>query len=123
MITGVALVGLSAAGTAVLLIIGSPWYPGEPSFFVKYLLRLLDPAGVIGLALLVLAWLERRVSLLVFAVAYLVVVLVPVNLGWGQQFGERWTFGPQLVINGSVLLLGGIGFAVAQKIAQKRQQR
>src|SRR3982751_920540 len=47
--------------------------------FVLTLLRLADFTGVIGLALLVLAWLERNVALLAFTVGYLVVVLVPIN--------------------------------------------
>jgi hypothetical protein len=119
-LTGVALVVLSAAATGVLLLIDSPWYPGEPSAFVQYLLRLLDPAGVIGLALLVLAWLERRVSLLVFALGYLVVVLVPLTVGWGVGWGGQWAFKSQLLTNGGLLLLGSAGFALAQRLRRPR---
>lgn len=75
---------------------------------------LVEPAGATGVALLVLAWLERHLALLLFAVGYLVVVLVPVNFGWGTHWGSVWGFAPQTVINGSVLLLGGLGFALAQ---------
>ena len=88
--------------------------------FVQVLLRLLDPTGVIGLALLVLAWLERHVALLLFALVYLAVVLVPINFGWGVHWGGRWEFAPSLVISGGVLLLGSAGFALAQRLRQPR---
>ena len=39
-------------------------------------------------------------------------VLVPVRLG--SVASTPWYFLPRLVIDGSVLLLGGIGFALAQ---------
>jgi hypothetical protein len=119
-LTGVALVMVSAATTAVLIIIDSPWYPGEPSALVQFLLRLLDPAGVVGLALLVLAWLERHIALLLFALGYLAVVLVPINFGWGDGWGDQWAFTPQLVISGGLLLLGSAGFALAQRLRRPR---
>jgi len=64
----------------------------------------------IGLALVVLAWAERNGALLALALGYSAVVLVtaifgPAGLG----------FPVQLVIPGSVLLLGGIGFLLAQR--------
>jgi hypothetical protein len=68
----------------------------------------------IGLALLVLAWAERNRALLFLALAYLAVVLAPIGFGWADG-RTRWGFLPQLVYGGSVLLLGGIGFAVAQR--------
>jgi hypothetical protein len=74
--------------------------------------RLISPGAAIGVALLVLAWAERRRALLLLTLGYLaVVVLVPISLGWVRS---PWYFLP-LVIGGSVLLLGGIGFAVAQR--------
>jgi len=51
-LTGVAFVVLSAGVTAALLILGDPYYPNVPPASVQFLLRLLDPAGAIGLALL-----------------------------------------------------------------------
>ena len=79
--------------------------------------RLIAPWGTIGVALLVLAWLERNVALLLFTVG------VP---GGGPAGADRPSAGdlaqwgstgrhsvPQLVINGAVLLLGAIGFALA----------
>ncbi|MEW2383030.1 hypothetical protein AB0873_13230 [Micromonospora sp. NPDC047707] len=87
-LTGVALVALSAAATAVLIHLDPLTFPDEPSAAVQLLLRLLDPTGAIGLALLALAWLERRVALLLFALGYLAAVLVPIDFGWGSAGGN-----------------------------------
>jgi hypothetical protein len=86
--------------------------------WVMLLDRLVAPWGTIGVALLVLARLERNVALLVFTLGYLAVVLVPINFGWHPSWGYRGILGeflPQQVINGTVLLLGAIGFAVARR--------
>jgi hypothetical protein len=77
--------------------------------------RLTPPPAAIGLALLVLAWAERNRALLLLTLAYLAVVLVPVSFGWAMSPLSPWYFVPRLVIDGSVLLLGGIGFALAQR--------
>jgi hypothetical protein len=77
--------------------------------------RLATPACAIGLALLVLARAERNRALLLLTLAYLAVVLAPVSFGWVMGPPSHWPFVPQLVIHGSVLLLGGIGFALAQR--------
>jgi uncharacterized membrane protein SirB2 len=66
----------------------------------------------IGLALLVLAWAERNRALLLLTLAYLAVVLFPIPLRFSTAF---WNLVPQLVTGGTVLLLGGIGFALAQR--------
>jgi hypothetical protein len=79
--------------------------------WVLLLDRLVAPAGTIGVALLVLAWLERHVALLVFTLVYLAAVLQPISFGPGYP---PMTV-PQQVINGTVLLLGAIGFAVARR--------
>ena len=77
--------------------------------------RLVTPTCAIGLALLVLARAERNRALLFLTLAYLAAVLVPINFGWVLDPLSRWYFVPRLVIDGSVLLLGGIGFALAQR--------
>jgi hypothetical protein len=77
--------------------------------------RLATPASAIGLALLVLAWAERNRALLLLTLGYLAIVLVPVSFGWVMGPLSHWYFVPRLVIDGSVLLLGGIGFALAQR--------
>ncbi|WP_327003869.1 hypothetical protein OHA72_53910 [Dactylosporangium sp. NBC_01737] len=90
----------------------------RPSAFAQFMFRLLAPAGGIGLALLVLAWLERHVALLLFTLVYLAVVLVPIDFGWTMM--SQWQFVPMLVIGGSVLLLGSAGFALAQRLRGPR---
>ncbi|HVB44395.1 MAG TPA: hypothetical protein VNF47_17060 [Streptosporangiaceae bacterium] len=75
--------------------------------------RLASPGAAIGLTLLVLAWAERNRALLLLTLAYLASVLVPITFG-GVQHDPPWYSYP-LVFQGSVLLLGGIGFALAQR--------
>jgi hypothetical protein len=79
--------------------------------------RLISPGAVIGVALLVLSWAERNRALLLLTLSYLAVVLVPIRFGW--VLDSPWYFLPSLVIDGSVLLLGGIGFALAQRPARR----
>jgi hypothetical protein len=90
----------------------------HPSAFDQFVFRLLAPTGGMGLALLVLAWLERHVALLLFTLVYLAVVLVPIDFGWTMM--SQWQFVPMLVIGGSVLLLGSAGFALAQHVRPPR---
>jgi hypothetical protein len=71
--------------------------------------RLASPGAAIGFALLVLVWAERNRALLLLTLAYLAVVLAPIVVQV-----PRWGF-VQLMIEVSVLLLGGIGFARAQR--------
>ena len=80
--------------------------------------RLASSACAIGLALLVLAWAERNRALLVLALGYLAVVLVPITFGWVSSV-PAWFFLPRLVIDGSVLLFGGLGFLLAQRPWQR----
>lgn len=118
-LTGAALAVLSTAVWLVdrqhLLSQPPPTHPFP--YWVLLLHRLIGPAGTIGVALLVLAWLERHVALLVFTLGYLAVVLVPITFGWHSSWGYRGILGESLapqVINGAVLLLGAVGFAVAR---------
>nr|BFE66217.1 hypothetical protein GCM10020063_107430 [Dactylosporangium thailandense] len=113
-ITGIALTVLfTAAWIAARL-----YFPSHPQRLPEWVLvvdRLIAPWGTIGVALLVLARLERNLGLLVFTVAYLAVVLVPIDLGWHWQGQESTWFLPQQFINGTVLLLGAIGFRLADR--------
>jgi len=68
----------------------------------------------IGLALVVLAGAERNETLLALALGYLAVVLMTATIGSISDHGGLG-FPVQLVIPGSVLLLGGIGFLLAQR--------
>jgi hypothetical protein len=120
-LTGVALAVLVFAAIAAgagAWIVPDPEELLHPSAFVQVLFRLIIPAGAIGLALLVLAWLERHAALLVFTLVYLAVVLVPIDFGWEEL--SQWQFVPMLVIGGSVLLLGSAGFALAQRLRRAR---
>jgi hypothetical protein len=112
-VTGVALVVLSAA----VWLLAQQYLRSHPPLthplpsWVMLLDRLVGPAGTIGVALLVLAWLERHVALLVFTLVYLAAVLQPISFGPGYP---PMTV-PQQVLNGAVLLLGAVGFAVARR--------
>ncbi len=101
-LTGMALweIHNPATGQNVLGLTGLPY-------------RLASPGTAIGLALLVLAWAERNRALLLLTLAYLAVVLVPVTLG-PDHYSPPWYSYPA-VFQGSVLLLGAIGFALAQR--------
>ncbi|WP_250029624.1 hypothetical protein [Paractinoplanes maris] len=119
-VTGIALVVASALVGFAWQLLDYPYFPDTPPPLVTFLIRLVDASGATGLALLVLAWLERHVALAVFALGYLVVALVPINFGWGENWGSNWGMGPQLVINGGLLLLGSAGFALAQRWRRPR---
>jgi hypothetical protein len=67
----------------------------------------------IGLALVVLSWAERNGALLALALGYSAVVLVIAT--HASPGVARLGFPVQLVIPGSLLLLGGIGFLLAQR--------
>ncbi|BEL06584.1 hypothetical protein Q0Z83_047750 [Actinoplanes sichuanensis] len=77
--------------------------------------RLVAPTGTIGIALLVLAWLERNPGLLAFTVVYLAAVLAPLRVDWLMGSGGRGAFVPEQVFNGVVLLLGAAVFALTRR--------
>ncbi len=90
------------------------WHTRGPGLY-RFIGPLTGPACAIGLALLVLAAVERNFALLVVDIIYLIIVLVPINFGWTMTTPSRWAFLPRLVIEGSVLLVAAIGFAIAQR--------
>ena len=114
--------GVLAVVVFLLLMLGAgAWIADpqellDPSTGLQVLFRLLTAAGAIGLGLLVLAWLERRITLLLVAAVYLLVVLMPVSSGWGGQ----WADAPQLALNGAVLLAASAGYAVEQRLRRPR---
>jgi hypothetical protein len=119
-ITGAATtVVFPAAWFAMHLYLSSHPVPEGPLPYWWFALdRLVTPWGMIGVALLVLAWLERNVALLLFTLAYLALVLLvlPLNIGIGPpEWGLRAQFAvPQLIV-GVVLLLGAVGFRAARR--------
>jgi hypothetical protein len=77
---------------------------------------LAGPATAIGLALLFLAGVERSWGLVVLTVAYLAVALSPaVILHPISGHPSVWAFLPRLLLEGGLLLLGAIVFALVQR--------
>jgi hypothetical protein len=114
-ITGAVLTALfTAAWVAAAL-----YFPSHPVTFPSWVLvseRLIAPWGIIGVALLVLARLERNVALLLFTLGYLVVALaLPTNEGVSTSLGIRADFAIPQLICAVVLLLGAGGFALARR--------
>ena len=109
-----------------------PFGGGPVPFWWIVLDRLIAPWGLIGLALLVLARLERNVVLLVFTLGYLVLVLLllPTTEGmnlpdWavpsfmsGSNVQLRLAMTPTQLIIGAVLLAAAIAFAKARRNRQ-----
>jgi hypothetical protein len=122
-ITGAALtLVFLATWIGVRLYLSSHPVPADPHPTAGWLLfldRLISPAGTIGIALLVLARLERHLALLAFTIGYLAIVLVPITFGWQMHTSVQAEFLPAQVISGLTLLLGAAGFARARR----RQQR
>ncbi len=115
-ITGV-IIAVVATGISLWLVT-HPGVVGYPSFAPSpvpgfLLLRLVSPQGAIGLALLVLAWVERNRALLVFGLVYLAIV----GFGWIILPHSPWLF---LASTAAVLLLGSLGFALAERRAQRQ---
>ena len=83
------------------------------TFDAGELYRFVGPAATIGLALLVLAYVERSVALVGVTLAYLFVVVAP----YSNQVASTspWGFAPRIALDGAVLLAAAIGFAFAQR--------
>ncbi len=119
-ITGAATtVVFPAAWVAVAVYLSDHPVPDHPLPYWWFVLdRLVMPWGMIGVALLVLAWLERNVALLLFTVGYLAMVLLvlPMDSGFGPpHWGIRLSMAVPQFASGVVLLLGAIGFAAARR--------
>ncbi|WP_412741725.1 hypothetical protein [Krasilnikovia sp. MM14-A1004] len=113
-----------AATTAVFTaawVAAAMYFPTHPHHFSYWWLvvdRLIAPWGMIGIALLVLARLERHPALLLFTLGYLAAVLfvLPMDEGWGPpHWGVRAQFAIPQLVSGAVLLLGAAGFAAARR--------
>ncbi|MGA5299845.1 hypothetical protein ACPCHT_07945 [Nucisporomicrobium flavum] len=103
-----------------LWVAAALYLPSHPQAFPSWVMvvdRLFSPWGMIGIALLVLARLERNLPLLLFTVVYLAVMLMPLEGAFGSEthWGTRGAFLPQQILAGTLLLLGGIGFRRAAR--------
>lgn len=119
-----------AVGVALAVALGTValWAAHHPPLDARPLLRLptgpalltlTTPAVAIGLALLVLARVQRSVVLAVVAVAYVAFALVPgTALGWVLRFPSPWYFLPRLVIGGAALGIAGLLFAAFERSAR-----
>ncbi|HTN79945.1 MAG TPA: hypothetical protein VMK16_09745 [Acidimicrobiales bacterium] len=109
---------------AALVAAWAFWADVHPAFLAevlsrqepnRVLYRLATPAGVIGLALLLLAWIERSWTLFGLTIAYLVVAVATVGVDW-YSHPTPWAFLPHVVIDGVVLLVAGVVVAITQRI-------
>jgi hypothetical protein len=115
-------------GAVVTLLIGAwaLWANTHPAFLAgtlrlqpghaprDFLYRIASPAAAIGLALLLLAWIERSWTLFTVTVAYLVVAIATVGLGRFTH-PSPWAFLPHLLVDAGALLVGGILLAATQR--------
>ncbi|MFB7329103.1 MULTISPECIES: hypothetical protein [unclassified Streptomyces] len=124
-VTGIVLVGLVTATAFWSLRHGMP-QPGEKVDFwglhldptsgmTRFLERLTGNAMAVGLPLLVLSWVERSLALVLLTAVYLAIELVPLTTGWaGIPFTSPWSFLPHFAVPGALLLLGALGFGLAE---------
>jgi hypothetical protein len=129
-LTGIALVGLVTATATWSLRHGMP-QPGEQLDFwglhldptsgvTRFFERLTGNATAVGLPLLVLAWVERSRTLLLLTAVYLAIELVPLTTGWaGIPSTSPWSAVPRYGVPGVLLLLGALGFALAELSRQR----
>jgi hypothetical protein len=120
------------AGIAALILDAALW-PAQQHLAKAYLqshsqaailvVHGLNPLLAIGLALLVLAWVERNWALLAFAAVFLAAALLPdlysidrLLADHGSVVARQWIFLPGLWLAGGVLLLGGAAFAIAERL-------
>jgi hypothetical protein len=82
---------------------------------------LASPMAVIGLALLVLAWVERHGALLAYSLGYLAIVATLDSRVIHAT--SRWFFLPHLLLPAVVLLLGAAVFAVFRPAGRQVRDR
>lgn len=120
-VVGVIIAVLVTAAT--LWQVNHPPSPGGSRLLTQLGTQLHSPAAAIGLALIVLAWVERNRALAWFSLGYLIVVLIPITwLPWSSPTQGLWSFLPRLLIIAGVLLLGSLGFAIVRPAAKSRAQ-
>ena len=121
---------LVGAVLALLTTAWALWVYAHPAFLAEtlrsgsaqpatFLDRMASPTGAIGLALLLLAWIEASWALLTLTAVYLIVQTSTVGIGARFSHPSPWAFLPHLLADGAVLLIGGIILAMTQR-AQRR---
>jgi len=111
---------------ALLTTAWTLWAYAHPAFLAEtlrlgssqpatFLDRIASPAGAIGLALLLLAWIERSWPLLALTAVYLLATTSTVGFGARFSHPSPWAFLPHLLLDGTVLLVGGIILALVQR--------
>ncbi|MFF9768532.1 hypothetical protein ACF1GT_18285 [Streptomyces sp. NPDC014636] len=124
-LTGIVLVGLVTATEIWSTRHGMSQPGGHLDFWglhvdprsgvTRFLERLTGNAAAVGLPLLVLSWVERSRTLLLLTAVYLAIELVPLTTGWaGIPFTSPWFFLSQYAVPGVLLLLGALGFGLAE---------
>jgi len=96
-------------------VLGLHLFPGTPVGSAVFWLA--SPAAAIGLALFVLSRIERSLALVVFAVCYLAIVLFSFpSAHYGPGVVPHLpVYPPRTYVEGGVLLLGSVGFALAER--------
>ncbi|WP_055585675.1 hypothetical protein [Peterkaempfera griseoplana] len=125
-VTGLVLVAVLGATTLWTIRNGFP-QPGDRIDFwglhldpgsgpTQLLERFTGSALTVGIPLLVLSWVERNRALLLFTLAYLALELAPISTGWaGVATTSPWSSLPRLALPALFLLLGALGFTLAQQ--------
>jgi hypothetical protein len=106
------IIAAAATGASLWLVThpeAAGYPPAAPSPATELLYRLVSPEAGIGLALLVLARVERNRALLLFGLVYLVVTCS----GWIHDHRSLPRF--LLVVTAAMLIAGSIGFALAER--------
>lgn len=117
---------VAGAVLALLTTAWALWVYAHPAFLAEtlrigsaqpatFLDRIASPAGAIGLALLLLAWIERSWPLLALTTVYLIVQTSTVGIGAHFSHPSPWAFLPHLLADCAVLLIGGIILGLIQQ--------
>jgi hypothetical protein len=92
------------------------WLFTHPPAQGDWIFELFSAASAFGLALLALAVVERSWALAGLAIGYVVLAFLPYqDLGWVITHPSPWDAAPRQVLGGSVLLVAGLLFALAQR--------
>ena len=89
----------------------------DTSSATRLLYVIAGPPGAIGLALIVLARIERSWTLLAVTGGYLVTMIASSNRRFTHP--SPWNFLPHVLLQGGVLLIGAVALALMQRAAAR----